>query len=188
MSGVYRWPSDEPALEAIRRLEEEKRNARTTYEYRCAAVKEALLKTKMRLKHAEEEHKRAMDAKVACAAKVRSLELELGRARQQLSEARAAAQRAGKEGMQVHLAENQVATLERMLRDARTQLRGQENRERVWAAQKVKAREAVDRLNLFWQHLTGDGARELERQTMRTDNQIAKLNRLIQHAHERPDL
>lgn len=188
MSGVYRWPSDEPALEEIRRLEEEKRNARTTYEYRCAAVKEALLKAKMHLKHAEEEHKRAADAKVACAAKVRSLELELGRARQQLAEARAAAQRAGKEGMQVHLAENQLATLERMLRDARTQLRGQENRVRIWAGQMTKAREAVDRLNLIWQRLTDEGARELERQAMLADNQIANLNRRIQHAHERPDL
>ena len=125
---------------------------------------------------------------MACAAKVRSLEQELGRARQQLSEARAAAQRAGKEGMQVRLAENQVATQERMLRDARTQLQGQENRERIWVGQMAKAREAVDRLNLFWQRLTGEGARELERQTMLADSQIANLNQRIQHAHERPDM
>ena len=188
MSGVYRWPSDEPALEAIRRLEEEKRNARTTYEYRCAAVKEAVLKAKLHLKHAEEEHQRAVEAKAACAAKIRSLDQEMVRARQQLSAARAAAQKEGKEGMRVRLAENQVATLEKMLRDARTQLRGQENRERIWAGQMASAREAVERLNRIWERLTGDGARELERQAMLADEQISTLNRRIQHAHERPDL
>lgn len=188
---VYRWENDEAARETIRKLEEEKSNAKTWYEKFRASLKEQIFLAGKELEAREKKRDQATEVRKQWKAKLDAANEALSQARQQLEAARA---RAGKEDatpnarLTLKLAEAQVASREADVRETKTQWEGAVRLEQWWSEKVAQAKDALDKLQALWLKLTGDGAQELERRNQQADRDIDRLRALMAHNASRSSM
>ena len=174
--------------------------AKTTYQARKKFLEEKIAQCRESIAHDEAEKRKCEEALRRHVAQISQIQMKIEATRRQLESARQSLDSAksasqGTYTEAVRAAENRVLHLERQWRDFESQLKDAQKKKaqeeaniKVWENRIMHKKTALDKVLALYSHLTGEGARELERTIQEGNAVIARCQKLLAHISGRPGM